>query len=87
MLIHSTRNLAPIVIVVALFQLLVFQRLSDGLAAMVIGLVIVVFGVALFLQGLELGIFPIGKTLSNEFAAKGSLPWLMVFGFSWASPR
>lgn len=80
-LLHSARNLAPIVIVVAIFQLLVFRQPPDGLAVMVIGLVIVVLGVALFLQGLEMGIFPLGKTLSNEFAAKGSLPWLMVFGF------
>jgi hypothetical protein len=80
-LLHSARNLAPIVIVVALFQLLVFRALPDGLASMVVGLLIVVLGVALFLQGLEMGIFPLGKTLSNEFAAKGSLPWLMVFGF------
>src|SRR5690606_37662833 len=49
--------------------------------SMAAGLLVVVFGVALFLQGLELGIFPIGKNLSNEFAKKGSLPLLMVFGF------
>src|SRR5690606_28557704 len=45
------------------------------------GLFTVVVGVALFLQGLELGIFPIGHNLANEFARKGSLPLLMAFGF------
>ncbi|MEX0914787.1 MAG: DUF1538 family protein, partial [Wenzhouxiangellaceae bacterium] len=80
-LVHSVRNLLPIIIVVAVFQGLVLQQVPDGFGSMVIGLVIVVLGVALFLQGLEMGIFPIGKTLSNEFAAKGSLPWLMIFGF------
>lgn len=48
---------------------------------MVIGLLIVAVGVAVFLQGLELGIFPIGKNLSNQFAKKGSLVLLMLFGF------
>jgi hypothetical protein len=79
---HSARNLLPIVIVVAVFQVLVLRSLPPGLLEMVVGLVIVVLGVALFLQGLELGIFPLGKTLSNEFARKGSLPWLIFFGFS-----
>jgi hypothetical protein len=53
----------------------------DDLLSMVFGLLVVVLGVALFLQGLELGIFPIGKNLSNDFAKKGSLSLLMIFGF------
>jgi hypothetical protein len=78
---HAGRNLMPIVVVVAIFQAFVLQQVPDGLSGMVVGLVIVVLGVALFLQGLELAIFPLGKTLSNEFAAKGSVPWLTIFGF------
>jgi hypothetical protein len=78
---HSFRNLLPIIAVVAFFQLLVMRQVPDGLLSMAFGLLVVVFGVALFLQGLELGIFPIGKNLSNEFAKKGSLPLLMIFGF------
>ncbi|QOC24137.1 DUF1538 domain-containing protein [Wenzhouxiangella sp. AB-CW3] len=80
-LIHSLRNLLPIVVVVSVFQFLVLQQVPEGLGTMVLGLGIVVLGVALFLQGLEMGIFPIGHSLSDEFAAKGSLPWLMIFGF------
>ncbi len=80
-LVHSARNLLPIVLVVGFFQLVVLQQMPEGLGSMIIGLLIVVLGVALFLQGLEMGVFPIGKSLSDEFAAKGSLPWLMIFGF------
>jgi hypothetical protein len=80
-LVHSLRNLLPIIIVVGVFQFLILQQVPDGLGSMVVGLGIVVLGVALFLQGLEMGVFPIGKSLSDEFAAKGSLPWLMIFGF------
>ncbi|MBK1645714.1 hypothetical protein CKO25_13855 [Thiocapsa imhoffii] len=79
---HSFRNLLPIILVVGVFQLLVIQQVPEAWLGMVIGLLVVILGVALFLHGLELGIFPIGKNLSNEFARKGSLPWLMVFGFS-----
>lgn len=79
---HSAQNLLPIVLVVAFFQFLVMQQVPDDLWSIGLGLLIVVFGVALFLQGLELGVFPIGKNLSNAFARRGSLPLLMVFGFS-----
>jgi hypothetical protein len=78
---HSFRNLLPIVLVVTFFQLGVMREVPEGVASMAFGLMVVIFGVALFLQGLELGIFPIGKNLSNEFAKKGSLPLLMAFGF------
>src|SRR5690606_16536064 len=75
-------NLLPIIVVVAVFQFLVLQVIPDQLLSMAFGLLVVVVGVALFLQGLELGIFPVGKGLSNDFARRGSLPLLMIFGFS-----
>ncbi|MFO7807727.1 DUF1538 domain-containing protein [Guyparkeria sp.] len=82
-LLHAGRNLLPIVLVVAAFQLFVLQSVPEGLTGILIGLGIVVLGVALFLQGLEMGIFPIGKSLSNAFARRGSLPLLLAFGFSF----
>src|SRR5690606_1120631 len=47
-----------------------------------IGLFIVAIGVALFLRGLELSIFPVGKSLSNQFTKRGSLWILLSFGFA-----
>jgi hypothetical protein len=78
---HSFRNLLPIIVVVSVFQFLVIGQVPEDWLSMTIGLAVVILGVAMFLQGLELGIFPIGKNLSNEFARKGSLPLLMIFGF------
>ena len=82
-LLHAGRNLLPIVLVVAAFQLFVLQSVPEGLTGILVGLGIVVVGVALFLQGLEMGIFPIGRSLSNAFARRGSLPLLLGFGFSF----
>ncbi|MFU8838996.1 MAG: DUF1538 domain-containing protein, partial [Thiohalomonadaceae bacterium] len=81
-LIHAFRNLLPIIIVVAVFQALIIRQVPDGLMAISIGLLVVVLGVALFLQGLEMGVFPIGKSLSNAFARRGSIPILLSFGFA-----
>lgn len=81
-LLHALRNLLPIVVVVVFFQLVVLQQMPDNTLGMAFGLFIVAVGVALFLQGLELSIFPVGKSLSNQFAKKGSVPILLSFGFA-----
>jgi len=78
---NAFRNLLPIMAVVAFFQLAIMQELPDGLGTIALGMVLVVVGLALFLQGLELSIFPVAHNLSNEFARRGSLPLLISFGF------
>ncbi|SNC63924.1 Protein of unknown function [Marinobacter sp. es.048] len=81
-LLHALKNLFPIIAVVAFFQLVILRQMPDNTLAMAAGLLIVAVGVALFLQGLELSIFPVGKSLSNQFARKGSVPVLLSFGFA-----
>lgn len=80
--IHALKNLLPIVAVVLFFQLAIFRTLPPEPFTIVIGLLIVAIGIALFLLGLELSIFPVGKNLANQFARKGSLPLLLLFGFA-----
>ena len=79
--IGSLRDLAPIICVITVFQLLVLRQPFPELAEMIIGLVLVVLGLALFVMGLEMGLFPIGETMAEAFARKGSLFWLLLFGF------
>ncbi|WP_308335127.1 DUF1538 domain-containing protein [Halomonas sp. SpR1] len=81
-LLHALKNLLPIVVVVVFFQLVVLQQAPENTLSMAVGLLIVAVGVALFLQGLELSIFPVGKSLSNQFAKRGSVPILLAFGFA-----
>lgn len=81
-LLHALKNLFPIIAVVVFFQLVILQQVPENTLAMAVGLLIVAVGVALFLQGLELSIFPVGKSLSNQFARRGSVPILLSFGFA-----
>ncbi|MCY1157016.1 MAG: hypothetical protein MOP51_35 [Citricoccus sp.] len=78
----ALRNLLPIVVVVAVFQLAVFRRMPENPAQLVAGLLIVGVGIALFLQGLDLSVFPVGKNLSNQFTRRGALGLLLPFGFA-----
>ena len=79
---NSFMDLLPIIVVVALFQGLIIQTIPQNLFSIIIGLTIVAVGLALFIRGLELGIFPIGEGLAVDFAKKGSTFWLLLFAFT-----
>ncbi|CCQ75559.1 DUF1538 domain-containing protein [Magnetospira sp. QH-2] len=81
LIVDAVRDLAPIVMVIAFFQVAVLQTPFPNLAQTAIGLALVVLGLALFVQGLEQGLFPLGESMANAFASKGSLFWLLAFAF------
>jgi len=81
-LLVSGRDLTPIVVVVAVFQLLVLRQPLPDLAGLLGGLLMVLLGLTLFTKGLELGLFPIGEALAHALARRGSLGLLLVFAFA-----
>jgi len=79
---NSLRDLAPIVLVIAFFQLVVLHRPLPDLGALMAGLGFTVLGLTFFIYGLELGLFPLGEAMAYDFARKGSLGWLLLFAFA-----
>ncbi|MFO7557131.1 MAG: DUF1538 domain-containing protein [Desulfobacterales bacterium] len=77
----SFRDLLPIILVIAFFQIVVLRQPLPNLFEVIIGSVLVVLGLMLFVQGLEMGLFPIGETMAHALARKGSLFWLLTFAF------
>jgi len=80
-LLDSLRDLLPIIVVIAFFQLVILQQPIPNFGEIAIGVLFVVIGLTLFVQGLNMGLFPVGETMAYEFAKKGSLFWLLVFAF------
>ncbi len=82
LILGTTRDLAPIIVVVAFFQIVVLEQPFPDLEKIAGGLVMVMVGLALFVQGLQTGLFPLGEAMAGAFARKGSLAWLLVFAFA-----
>jgi len=80
-LISSVRDLMPVIVVVAFFQLVVLNKPIPNYSQLIVGTLSVVAGLAFFIRGLELALFPVGESLANAFARKGSLFWLLLFSF------
>ncbi|WP_133406830.1 DUF1538 domain-containing protein [Parashewanella tropica] len=81
-LLGSVRDLIPIILVVTFFEVFVLKQTPDDLMTIMIGLGFIVFGLTFFIFGLELGLFPIGESLAQALAKKGSTFWLVVFSFA-----
>lgn len=78
----SMRDLLPIILVIAFFQIIVLQQTPDNLLQTFVGLFFVVLGLTFFIFGLEQGLFPIGESMARAFASKGSVFWLLTFAFA-----
>jgi hypothetical protein len=81
-LLSSFRDLLPIIIVIAFFQWVVLQQPIPNLGNLLFGTLLVLVGLSLFIEGLNLGLFPLGEGMAWGFARKGSLTWLLLFAFS-----
>jgi hypothetical protein len=80
-LVSSFLDLAPIIVVVLIFQVLVIGKSIADVDRLLMGLFFVVLGLCLFIQGLELSLLPLGEAMAYDFAKKGSLFWLLTFAF------
>ena len=74
-------DLSIIIGVVAFFQFVVLREVPVNWEGMLAGIIIVGIGLAFFMRGLEIGIFPLGEALAEKLAASGSRFWIILFAF------
>ncbi len=73
------RDVLPVILLVVFFQIVVLRKNSFKLPKVILGMVFVVLGLAMFLQGLELALFPLGKVMANQL----STPEFIASGFNF----
>ena len=78
----SIRDLLPIVLVIGFFQAVVLRQPLPDVAGLLVGAALVVAGLTFFVAGLEAGLFPLGESMAQGFAQKGSVGALLAFGFA-----
>jgi hypothetical protein len=81
-LLSSLRDLLPIILVVAFFQIVVIRQPVPDLANILSGTLLVILGLTFFIRGLEQALFPLGESVAYAFARKANLFWLLLFAFA-----
>jgi hypothetical protein len=64
----TIRDVAPVVLLVVIFQLFVLKKNLPNLRKVAIGVLLVIIGLALFLMGLEKALFPIGQIMAEQLS-------------------
>jgi hypothetical protein len=80
-LLDTFKDILPIIGVIMFFQLVVIRTKIDNPGRLMYGFLLVVIGLAIFMIGLEEGLFPLGEAMSRQltdpdFLAKGDIPLL-----------
>ncbi len=81
LMVSALRDLAPIIVVIAFFQIVVLRQPFPDLLGVIVGLLCVIGGLTLFIQGLQTGLFPLGEGIAQSFGQKGSATAVLVFAF------
>lgn len=79
---QSAFDLLPIVLVIAFFQLVVLRQEVPQLGEIIAGTLMVLLGLTLFVQGLNMALFPLGENLAYDFVKRGNLWLLLLFAFT-----
>jgi len=68
-LVIMLRDIVPIVAILFGFQVLVLRRAIKNPARMAIGMVFILLGLTLFLEGLAMALFPLGRLMAEQLTA------------------
>ena len=78
-------NVLPIMLFLMFFQLVVLRRPLKNPGRIILGFAFVLLGIALFIIGLERGLFPLGKTMARQLSNPEFLKSLGFEQLTWIS--
>jgi hypothetical protein len=79
---QSFQDLLPIILVIGFFQLVVLRQPVPQFGQILAGGLMVLAGLSLFVQGLQMALFPLGEEMAYSFVRKGNLWLLLLFAFT-----
>ncbi|MBK8055019.1 MAG: DUF1538 domain-containing protein [Saprospiraceae bacterium] len=67
---NTITDVAPVVILIGLFQYVILKQSIPNLRKVIIGIIFVILGLTLFLMGLEKALFPIGNIMAEQLSSR-----------------
>ena len=80
-LVDQLKAVIPLSIYLMLFQLFIFRQGIIDAQVVCAGLIAVIFGLMLFMEGLKVGLMPFGQLLGTVLPARSTLPVVLIIAF------
>jgi len=71
----------PVCLYLALFQLVILRHGLSQVTGMVSGIAVLILGLAFFLEGVRVGLVPLGDAVGNTLPRRSKLPVVLLFAF------
>jgi len=78
---EQVRAVLPLAIYLVLFQLFILKQNVANSWVISAGLISVIIGLMLFVEGLKMGLMPFGETIGTVLPSKSSLPIVLLVAF------
>ena len=78
---EQVRAVIPLALYLMLFQIFILRQSVADAGLITAGLVAVILGLMLFMEGLKVGLMPFGETLGNKLPVGSPLPVVLVIVF------
>lgn len=78
---EQAKAVVPLALYLALFQILMLRQGVANSWGVTAGLLAVMVGLMLFMEGLKLGLMPLGETIGNTLPARSPLPVVLIVTF------
>ncbi|RKZ36946.1 MAG: DUF1538 domain-containing protein [Gammaproteobacteria bacterium] len=80
-LLDQVKAVVPLAIYLMLFQMFILRQDVTDSWVITAGLVAVIVGLMLFMEGLKVGLMPFGETIGNTLPTKSPLPVVLLIAF------
>lgn len=86
------KSVVPLALYLVLFQLIILRQPVESVLPLVGGLTAVIIGLALFMEGLNVGLMPFGTLIGDKLPRKASMPVMLIIiavlgvGVTFAEP-
>jgi hypothetical protein len=78
---ETLRAVLPVTLFLIVFQVFIMRASIQNFSSVMVGLVLITFGLMLFIEGLKYGLMPLGQSVGSLLPQKSGLIVILIFSF------
>lgn len=80
---ETIKDVAPVVVLILFYQLVILRKPLPNPKKIFLGIILVIFGLTMFLIGLEYALFPIGNSMAEQLSSPKFVTGTFWYSYYW----